>query len=165
MKKSRFTESQIVAVLKEEEAGVEINGLTMKHGISRTTYFNWRSKYSGGTSSARAEPTALLSSAKAGNSEALARSSGPQCDPMLKVMASSNCDYLSDQAVTNPSSACTNIFGYTNIIFLELFVSVLIVSAGNPRMQKATLTLFPISGVWLSICKMMSKVSSVEKPA
>ena len=49
MKKSSFTESQIVAILKEGEAGVGIAELTRKHGISRATYFNWRSKYSGVT--------------------------------------------------------------------------------------------------------------------
>ena len=47
MKKSRFTESQIVAILKEGEAGVPIAEIVRKHGISRGTYFNWRSKYSG----------------------------------------------------------------------------------------------------------------------
>jgi putative transposase len=47
MKKSRFTESQIVAMLKEGEAGVPVAPLARKHGISRTTYFNWRSKYAG----------------------------------------------------------------------------------------------------------------------
>jgi putative transposase len=49
MKRSRFTESQIVSILKEGEAGVGIAELTRKHGISRATYFNWRSKYSGVT--------------------------------------------------------------------------------------------------------------------
>ena len=47
MRKSRFTESQIVGILKEGEAGVPIANLVRKHGISRATYFNWRSKYAG----------------------------------------------------------------------------------------------------------------------
>ncbi|MBN3342775.1 IS3 family transposase [Pectobacterium brasiliense] len=47
MKKSRFTESQIVAVLKEGEAGVPVAELCRKHGISSATYYNWKSKYSG----------------------------------------------------------------------------------------------------------------------
>ena len=47
MRKSRFTESQIVAILTEGEAGVPVAELTRNHGISRCTYFNWRSKYGG----------------------------------------------------------------------------------------------------------------------
>lgn len=47
MKKSRFTESQIVAVLKEGEAGMPVAELCRKHGISNATYYLWKSKYSG----------------------------------------------------------------------------------------------------------------------
>ena len=47
MKKSRFTESQIVAILKEGEAGVPVAQLTRKHGISPVTYYHWKSKYAG----------------------------------------------------------------------------------------------------------------------
>ena len=47
MRKSRYSESQIVAILKQGEAGVGVAELIRKHGISRATYFNWRSKYGG----------------------------------------------------------------------------------------------------------------------
>ena len=47
MRKSRFTETQIVAILKEGEAGVPVAEILRKHGISRPTYFNWKSKYGG----------------------------------------------------------------------------------------------------------------------
>ena len=47
MKKSRFTESQIVAIPKEGEAGVPVAQLTRKHGISAATHYHWKSKYAG----------------------------------------------------------------------------------------------------------------------
>ncbi len=47
MKKSRFTDSQIIAVLKEAEAGAPVPELCRTHGISSATFFKWRAKFGG----------------------------------------------------------------------------------------------------------------------
>lgn len=47
MKKSRFTETQIVSILKQQEAGKPTKELCREHGISDATFYNWKSKYGG----------------------------------------------------------------------------------------------------------------------
>jgi putative transposase len=47
MRKSKFTESQIVAILAEGESGLAVGDVCRKHGISNATYYQWKSKYAG----------------------------------------------------------------------------------------------------------------------
>ena len=47
MKNSRFTESQIISILKEADAGNKVKDICRRHGISDATYYNWKSKYGG----------------------------------------------------------------------------------------------------------------------
>ena len=47
MKKSRFSEEKIIAVLKQWEAGVKPGELTRKHGVSEATLYNWKARYGG----------------------------------------------------------------------------------------------------------------------
>jgi putative transposase len=51
LKAKQYTEEQIVAVLKEGEAGAKVSDLCRKYGMSDATYYNWKAKYAGMTAS------------------------------------------------------------------------------------------------------------------
>jgi putative transposase len=51
MKAKRFSEEQIIAVLREADAGGKAKDLCRKHGISEATFYNWKAKYAGMTAS------------------------------------------------------------------------------------------------------------------
>ena len=51
MKKTRFTEKQILQALQELEAGISVTETSRKYGVSNATIYNWRSKYAGMTES------------------------------------------------------------------------------------------------------------------
>ncbi len=47
MKRTRFSETQIVTILKQGDAGIKVQDLCREHGISDATYYNWKAKYGG----------------------------------------------------------------------------------------------------------------------
>jgi len=49
MKKTRFTEEQIVKILQQQEAGMKVSEICREHGISDQTFYNWKAKYGGMT--------------------------------------------------------------------------------------------------------------------
>jgi len=52
MKRTRFSETQIVNILKEAEAGIAVEALSRKHGFSKSVFYKWKAKYSGMDASA-----------------------------------------------------------------------------------------------------------------
>lgn len=59
MRRSRFTEQQIIAILAEHEAGLKTKELCRKHGISDATFYNWKAKFGGMTVSESARLRSL----------------------------------------------------------------------------------------------------------
>lgn len=49
MKKTRFTEEQIVKILQQQESGIKVGEICREHGISDQTFYNWKAKYGGMT--------------------------------------------------------------------------------------------------------------------
>ena len=47
MKRSRFSEEQIIGILREQEAGMKVSELCRRHGISEPTFYAWKSKFGG----------------------------------------------------------------------------------------------------------------------
>lgn len=47
MKSSKFNETQIIAILKQQESGLTVNEICREHGISQPTFYSWKKKYSG----------------------------------------------------------------------------------------------------------------------
>lgn len=59
MRKSKFTESQIISMLREHEAGKKVSDICREHGVSQPTFYQWKAKYGGMTASELKELRAL----------------------------------------------------------------------------------------------------------
>jgi len=59
MKRTKFSETQIVNILKEAEAGIPVTELSRKHGFSQSAFYKWKAKYSGMDTSALRRMKAL----------------------------------------------------------------------------------------------------------
>ena len=70
MKRSRFTEEQIIAILHEQEAGAKTADVCRRHGVSEATFYAWKAKF-GGMAVSEAKPLKVLEEKKRQAEEAL----------------------------------------------------------------------------------------------
>jgi putative transposase len=84
MKRSRFTEEQIIGILREQEAGVPTADVCRKHGISGATFYKWKAKY-GGLDVSEARRLKMLEDENAKLKKLLAE--GMLDNAMLKALA------------------------------------------------------------------------------
>lgn len=88
MKKKRFSEEQIIGILKEAQAGMAVMELCRKHGISDATFYTWRKKY-GGMEVSEAKRLKVLESENAHLKKLLAKS--VRDNEALKAALSGKC--------------------------------------------------------------------------
>ena len=78
MKRNRHTEEQIIAILKEHEAGSKTADVCRKHGVSEATFYNWKAKY-GGLEVSEAKRLKALEERERSAEEAVGRRDARQC--------------------------------------------------------------------------------------
>ena len=97
MKKSRYTEEQIIGILKQHEAGVKTADLCREHGISAATFYGWKSKYGGMEVAAPA----------AGHCLSFSRNSILSCGDGGTTIASAPAQAVSSQLSTSMSETAS----------------------------------------------------------
>lgn len=91
-KRARFTEEQIIAVLKEHEAGAKTADLARKHGISEATIYNWKAKF-GGMEVSEAKPAGPPAAALGLPSRSLSTLSGTRLRPIFWKAGSTSASF------------------------------------------------------------------------
>ena len=80
MRKRRFTEEQIISILKEQEAGAKTQDLYRRHGISGTTFFKWKAKF-GALEASDAKRLRSAGGREPASEEAVGGAAARQCSP------------------------------------------------------------------------------------